>query len=83
VFDHRLRSAGDEFLSLILRIVKSKALASSASALSLRFATLGAEAGLLGVGIQVLDKYFSIPVVTATLDADTTEKPSRKRVRHS
>jgi predicted NBD/HSP70 family sugar kinase len=59
VLDYRLRSAGDEFLSLISRIVKSKALASSADALSLRFADLGHESGLLGVGLQVLDKHFA------------------------
>lgn len=59
VLDYRLKSAGEEFLSLISRIVRSKALAGSSSGLSLRFAGLGREAGLLGVGLQVLEKHFS------------------------
>jgi N-acetylglucosamine repressor len=59
VFDQRLSAAGDEFLNLILRVVKSNALAGSASGLSLRFATLGREAGLLGVGLQILERQFS------------------------
>jgi predicted NBD/HSP70 family sugar kinase len=59
VFDQRLSATGDEFLNLISRVVKSNALAGSASGLALRFATLGREAGLLGVGLQILDKRFS------------------------
>jgi predicted NBD/HSP70 family sugar kinase len=59
VFDQRLSGTGDEFLNLISRVVKSNALAGSASGLSLRFATLGREAGLLGVGLQILEKQFA------------------------
>jgi predicted NBD/HSP70 family sugar kinase len=59
VFDQRLSATGDEFLNLISRVVKSNALAGSASGLALRFATLGREAGLLGVGLQILDRRFS------------------------
>jgi predicted NBD/HSP70 family sugar kinase len=59
VFDQRLSATGDEFLNLISRVVKSNALAGSASGLALRFATLGKEAGLLGVGLQILDRRFS------------------------
>jgi predicted NBD/HSP70 family sugar kinase len=59
VFDQRLSGAGDEFLNLISRVVKSNALAGSSAGLSLRFATLGREAGLLGVGLQILEKQFS------------------------
>jgi predicted NBD/HSP70 family sugar kinase len=59
VFDQRLSTTGDEFLNLISRVVKSNALAGSASGLSLRFATLGREAGLLGVGLQILERQFS------------------------
>ena len=59
VFDQRLSVTGEEFLSLIARVVKSNALAGSSSGLSLRFATLGREAGLLGVGLQILERQFS------------------------
>ena len=59
VFDQRLSTTGEEFLNLISRVVKSNALAGSASGLSLRFATLGREAGLLGVGLQILERQFS------------------------
>lgn len=59
VLDQRLAVLGEEFLSLISRIVKSKSLAGSSSHLSIRFGSLGGESGLLGVGLQVLDKYFS------------------------
>jgi glucokinase len=60
VFDQRLGVTGDEFLNLISRVVKSNALAGSAAGLALRFATLGREAGLLGVGLQILEKRFSM-----------------------
>ena len=59
VFDQRLSATGEELLNLISRVVKSNALAGSASGLSLRFATLGREAGLLGVGLQILERQFS------------------------
>jgi predicted NBD/HSP70 family sugar kinase len=77
VLDHRLRSAGDDFLALISRIVKSKALASFANSLSLRFADLGREAGLLGVGIQVLDHYFAQAPPTAAPTQKSVSKPSK------
>jgi predicted NBD/HSP70 family sugar kinase len=59
VFDQRLSMTGEDLLNLISRVVKSNALACSASGLSLRFATLGREAGLLGVGLQILERQFS------------------------
>lgn len=82
VLDHRLRSAGDEFLGLISHIVKSKALASSANCLSLRFADLGPESGLLGMGLQILDSHFSQTLApVAARASDAPRKPSRKRAR--
>jgi predicted NBD/HSP70 family sugar kinase len=80
VLDHRLRTAGDEFLSLIARIVKSKALASSSSDLSLRFADLGHESGLLGVGLQVLDAHFSQTLAAVAPAAEAPRKSPKKRV---
>jgi predicted NBD/HSP70 family sugar kinase len=59
VFDHRLGATGEEFLNLVGRVVKSNALASSASGLALRFARLGNDAGLLGVGLQVLERHYA------------------------
>jgi predicted NBD/HSP70 family sugar kinase len=59
VFDQRLGVTGDEFLKLISRVVKGNALAGSAAGLALRFATLGREAGLLGLGLQILERRFS------------------------
>jgi predicted NBD/HSP70 family sugar kinase len=58
VFDHRLAATGEEFLNLVARVVKSNALAGSASKLALRFAGLGRDAGLLGVGLQVLERHY-------------------------
>ncbi len=58
VLDRRLRAAGDEFLALIARTIKSRALADSTESLQLRFAELGPEAGLLGIGLSVLDRHF-------------------------
>lgn len=60
VMDHRLRAAGDEFLGLVARIVKSYALAGSTESLHLCFARMGDEAGLLGIGLRVLDDHFAL-----------------------
>lgn len=59
VLDHRLRAAGDEFLALIARTIKSNALASSTESLQLRYAEMGCESGLLGIGLSVLDQHFA------------------------
>jgi glucokinase len=65
VFDQRLSVTGDDFLNLVSRVIKSNALAGSAAGLSLRFATLGRDAGLLGVGLQILEKHFSLTRIGA------------------
>ena len=59
VFDQRLGAIGEDFLNLVSRVVKSNALASSAAGLTLRFARLGREAGLLGVGLEILERHFA------------------------
>ena len=59
VLDQRLHRAGEEFLSLISQVIRRQALASSAATVSLGYARLGAEAGLLGLGLRVLDEYFA------------------------
>ena len=58
VLDQRLSIAGDEFLSMITHVIKRQALAGSANAVSVRYAQLGSESGLRGVGLRVVDDYF-------------------------
>ena len=59
VLDQRLHRAGEEFLSLISQVIRRQALASSAATVSLGYARLGPEAGLLGLGLRILDEYFA------------------------
>lgn len=63
VLDKRLETAGDVLLDHIMRVIKRQALSNSVERLSLRFAKLASEPGLLGIGILVLDKYFEIPAL--------------------
>ncbi len=89
ILDQRLAVLGEEFLGLISRIVKSKALAGSSSQLAIRFGSLGGESGLMGVGLQVLDTYFSgraagIPPSPLAAQQTAAAKPgARKRGRES
>jgi len=76
-FDQRLNVLGDEFLNLISRVIRSKALAESSSELSLRFAALGREAGLRGVGLQVLDQHFSLEVPPPAPSHTPRDEPAR------
>ncbi len=63
VLDKRLELAGDAFLDHIHRIVRRQALANSSARLALRFGKLGEEAGILGIGLEVLEKHFEIPAL--------------------
>ena len=63
VLDKRLEMAGDLFLDQVLQVVKRQALSNSVAGLSLTFATLGNEPGLLGMGLILLDKHFEIPAL--------------------
>lgn len=72
VLDQRLSIAGDEFLGLITHAIKRQALASSANSVSVRYAQLGSEAGLRGVGLRVLDEYFELRPIPHT--AEPVEK---------
>jgi len=80
VLDQRLHVLGDEFLNLISRLIRSKALAESSSELSLRFAVLGREGGLRGVGLQVLDQHFSPGTTLPTASHPTQDEPARSTV---
>lgn len=63
VLDKRLDIAGDALLEQIRRTVKGQALTSSSARLEMRFGQLGTEAGLLGIGLAVIEKYFEIPAL--------------------
>jgi predicted NBD/HSP70 family sugar kinase len=63
VLDKRLELAGDSLLDQITRTVKGQALTSSSQQLAIRIGELGAEAGLLGVGLAVLERHFEIPAL--------------------
>jgi predicted NBD/HSP70 family sugar kinase len=79
VMDHRLRVAGEEFLSLVARTIKSYALASSTESLQLRFAYLGSEAGLLGLGLRMLDHHFAQTEPAVLLESLTEERSAKLR----
>ena len=59
VLDRRLHRMGDEFLMLLARNIRSRALSASVQSLVLRFAHLDQDISLLGVGLEVLDKHFA------------------------
>lgn len=63
VLDHRLSLAGDGMLDQIVRIVRKQALTYSVKELAIRFARMGGEAGLLGIGLLILDRHFEIPML--------------------
>jgi predicted NBD/HSP70 family sugar kinase len=74
VLDHRLSIAGDEFLNMVTHVIKGQALASSANSVSLRYAQLGSEAGIRGVGLRVLDQYFEQYPIRYTAEFVENEK---------
>jgi predicted NBD/HSP70 family sugar kinase len=63
VLDKRLETAGGGLLDQIARVIKRQALSNSVERLSLRFAKVASEPGLLGMGLLVLDKHFEIPAL--------------------
>lgn len=63
VLDKRLEPGGKLLLDEITRVIKGHALASFASVMALRFSQFGEEAGIMGLGLSVLEKYFEIPAV--------------------
>jgi predicted NBD/HSP70 family sugar kinase len=63
VLDKRLETAGDGLLDQIMQVIKRQALSNSVERLSLRFAKVASEPGLLGMGLLVLDKHFEIPAL--------------------
>jgi predicted NBD/HSP70 family sugar kinase len=63
VFDRRLGLAGGILLEQISRTVRGQALANFSERLTLRIGTLGEQAGILGIGLAVLEKHFEIPAL--------------------
>jgi N-acetylglucosamine repressor len=63
VLDKRLEAGGDFLLGEVTRVVKSQALASFSEQMALRYSKLGEDAGILGLGLAVLEKRFEIPAL--------------------
>jgi glucokinase-like ROK family protein len=63
VLDRRLEQAGQALLDQIVRIVKRQALSHSTEDLEIRFAELDQNAGVLGMGLLLLERYFEIPAL--------------------
>jgi len=63
VLDRRLEQAGQSLLDQIVRIVKRQALSHSTEDLEIRFAKLDQEAGVLGMGLMLLERHFEIPAL--------------------
>jgi predicted NBD/HSP70 family sugar kinase len=61
VLDERLSQGGEELLNHITRVIKRQALTQATDDLMVDFGKLGGDAGILGIGLTVLDNYFEIP----------------------
>lgn len=64
IFDRNLEPGGNILLDQISQVVRGHALTSSSADLALRFGTIGEEAGILGMGLSVLEKHFEIPALS-------------------
>jgi predicted NBD/HSP70 family sugar kinase len=63
VFDKRLEPGGHLLLDQIARVVRNQTLATFSADLALRFGVIGEEAGLLGIGLCVLERRYEIPAL--------------------
>jgi glucokinase len=85
VLDRRLQLMGDEFLTQLARNIRSHALSASAQSLLVHFAHLDRDAGLLGVGLGVLEKHFAhapaqkANAAVAETAGDSVLRPKRAR----
>jgi len=61
VLDQRLELAGPGLLDQLLRVVRLQALSQAVEGLEMRFGKLGDEAGVLGMGLLMLEDLFEIP----------------------
>lgn len=63
VFDNRLAPGGRLLLDQIARVVRNQTLSTFSADLALRYGRIGEEAGLLGIGLCVLEKRYEIPAL--------------------
>jgi N-acetylglucosamine repressor len=63
VLDRRLSLAGDSLLDQISRVVKRQALSQATADLSVQYARLGNDAGVLGLALMILERHFEIPAL--------------------
>jgi glucokinase len=63
VLDQRLGLAGPNLLEQITRVIKRQALGQATQDLSVQFAKLGSDAGVLGLALMILDAHFEIPAL--------------------
>jgi N-acetylglucosamine repressor len=78
ILDRRMAAGDAAFLKQTARIVRRQALEQSTCDLQFRYSQLGAEAGVLGVALLVIERHFEIP--TLKLPVFMTE-PSKARPR--
>lgn len=63
LLDHRLALAGDSVLHHIVQVMRRQALTYATDDVAVRFATLGSEAGVLGIGLLILNRHYEIPAL--------------------
>ncbi|WP_321476023.1 ROK family protein [uncultured Paludibaculum sp.] len=63
ILDTRLGLAGQGLLHQVTQVVKRQALTYTSEHASLRFGSLGDEAGVLGVALIVIDHHFEVPLL--------------------
>jgi len=64
VLDKRLELGGEGLLEQIVRIIGRQSLSSSSDGIAVKFGTLDSKAGVLGIGLCILDRHFRIPSLT-------------------
>lgn len=63
VLDKRLEMAGNFLIDQLMQVVRRQALSNSVERLSVTFAKIENEPGLLGIGLIVLDEHYEIPAL--------------------
>jgi glucokinase len=81
ILDRRLGASDTGFLNQIARIVRRQALERSTCNLQFRYSQLGAEAGVLGVTLIVLERHFEIPALKLPSFMTEPSKAKPRRLR--
>lgn len=76
VLDRRLGLAGDNLLDQISRVIKRQALSQATEDLSVQYAKLGKDAGVLGLALMILEQHFEIPALKLPKFMIETAHPS-------